>query len=78
MNKTKFMQNLTRTLNRIGLKIRKYSPEILIVAGVAGTVTSAVMACKATTKLDDVMSKAKKDVEAIHHYAEHQIGRAHV
>jgi hypothetical protein len=71
MNKTKFMQNLTRTLNRIGLKIRKYSPEILIVAGVAGTVTSAVMACKATTKLDDVMSKAKKDVEAIHHYADH-------
>ena len=44
MNKTELMTKVTRTFKRTGFKIKKYSPEILIVAGVVGTVTSAVMA----------------------------------
>jgi hypothetical protein len=41
---------ITRTINRIGLQIKKHSPEIMMVAGIAGTVVSAVMACKLLLK----------------------------
>ena len=40
-------------------KVRRFSPEILMVAGVAGVVTAAVLACKATLKLEDVVAKAE-------------------
>lgn len=69
MNK-EFMNSLTRSMHRTGLKLRKHSPEILVVAGVIGTVTSTVMACKATKKLDDVLAESKAKVEKIENYIE--------
>lgn len=66
MKKPAFLNNMTRTINRAGLKFKKHSPEILIVAGVIGTVTSAVMACKATTKLSDILEESKEQVDAVH------------
>jgi hypothetical protein len=57
---------ITRTINRIGLQIKKHSPEIMMVAGIAGTVVSAVMACKATTKIDDILNETKNNVDKIH------------
>ena len=69
--KIKLPSNVTRTINKVGFKMKKHSPEILVVAGVVGTVTSAVMACKATTKLDAILDKAKNDIDAIHEAAEH-------
>lgn len=54
------------------MKLKKHSPEILVVAGVVGTVASAVMACHATTKLDSVLEKSKKDIDAIHKCAENE------
>lgn len=70
MTKIAIMDNLTRHFAKTGLKIKKYSPEILIVAGVVGTVTSAVMACKATTKLSAVLDESKETVDEIHSYVE--------
>jgi predicted HTH domain antitoxin len=49
-----------------GLKIKKHSPEILLVAGVVGVVTSAVMACKATTKVNEILSNAKEQTDKVH------------
>ena len=69
--KIKLPSNVTRTFNKVGFKMKKHSPEILVVAGGVGTVTSAVMACKATTKLDAILDKAKNDIDAIHEAAEH-------
>lgn len=66
MKNTQLMTNISRSLHRTGLKIRKYSPEIFIVVGVVGTVTSAVMACKATTKLNPILDKAKTEIDAVH------------
>ena len=57
---------ITRTINRIGLQIKKHSPEIMMVAGIAGTVVSAVMACKATTKIDTVLDDARNNIEKMH------------
>lgn len=39
--------DIKKTLMKTSLKLKKHSPEILIVAGVIGTVASTVMACKA-------------------------------
>lgn len=66
MNKTSLVTNLTRSFNKVGFQLKKHSPEILITAGVIGTVTSAVLACKATTKLNDILDGAKTQIDAIH------------
>ena len=62
MKNGKFMNGVTRTLSKAGFQIKKHSPEILIVAGIAGVVTSAVMACKATTKINDILDQTKEEV----------------
>lgn len=59
----------TRALNRAGLHIKKHSPEILVVAGVVGTVVSAVLACKATTKVSAILEETKQQVDSIHEVA---------
>lgn len=70
MKKTEIINRISGTVSKIGFKLKKHSPEILIVAGVVGTVTSAVIACKATTKLSGILEKAKEDVDAIHDFSD--------
>lgn len=70
MSKAEIMNRLSRTVGRAGLKLKKHSPEILLVTGVVGVVTSAVMACKATTKIDTILNEAKEKVETIHETVE--------
>lgn len=64
--KTEFISTLSRSFHKIGFKFKKHSPEILAVTGVVGIVTSAVMACKATTKVNDIVNEAKETVDKIH------------
>lgn len=64
--KTDIMKNVTRNFNKIGFQLKKHSPEILVVAGVVGAVTSAVMACKATTKVHDILEDTKTKVDQVH------------
>lgn len=59
----------SRGMHRIGFKIKKASPEIMIVAGVAGIVTSAVMACKATTKAGTIKDELKEGMDQINEVA---------
>lgn len=68
MNKTEIMNKATRLVHKTGLKLKKHSPEILVVTGVVGTVASAVMACKATTRLNDIVEKRKTEIDAIKDY----------
>ena len=67
--KTDFMTNVSRSLHKVGFKFKKHSPEILVVAGVVGIVTSTVMACKATTKVNDIIDEATDTIDAIHNSA---------
>lgn len=71
MNKTTLMNNMTRTFNRANLKLKKYSPEILVVSGIVGVVTSAVMACKATTKVESVLADHRRNLESVDRALEH-------
>lgn len=70
MKTNNLTKSLSRTFHTIGLGLKKHSPEILVVAGVIGAVGSAVLACKATTKLDKVLENKKNQVEQIHAYVE--------
>lgn len=52
MKKAEIVKSMNGFLSKTSFQLKKHSPEILVVAGVIGVVTSAVMACKATTKVD--------------------------
>lgn len=71
MKKTEIMKTLNRSLHKTGFKLKKHSPEILVITGIVGTVASTVMACKATTKLNDILDSSKDDINAIHEAMEH-------
>ena len=69
LNKTEIISNLTRTLNRTCLKIKKHSPEILLASGTVGVVVSGVMACKATLKVNEILDESKQQIDTIHSVA---------
>lgn len=66
MKKLEIFNKASRTFHRAGFQVQKHSPEILLVAGVAGMITSTVLACKATTKAGDVLANAKKKIDEVH------------
>lgn len=65
MRKFDVLNGVSRTFHKVGFGIKKHSPELLVGAGIVGVVTSTVLACKATTKLEGILDKTKKDVELI-------------
>ena len=54
-------KTLRKSFKKAQLTVRKHSPEILMVAGVIGTVAGAVMACKETLELEDVLDECKHE-----------------
>lgn len=72
MSKLAIFNNVTRTVHKIGFQLKKYSPEILAVAGTVGVVASTVMACKATTKLHDILEDSKNQVNQVHEVLENK------
>lgn len=70
MKKIAIMDNVTRALYKTGLKIQKHSPEILMAAGVAGVVTSGIMACKATLKVTAIVEEAQTQIDTINEVLE--------
>lgn len=66
MNKNEIVKKASSALGKVNIKLRKHSPELLIAAGVVGTVVSTVLACKATTKLSTILDESKGNIETIH------------
>ena len=54
-------KTLRKSFKKAQLTVRKHSPEILMVAGVIGTVAGAVMACKETLELGDVLDECNQE-----------------
>ena len=69
MKANEIMSKASGALNKIGFGLKKRSPEILVAVGVVGTVVSAVMAGKATTKIDTILDETKEQLDKIHEYA---------
>lgn len=65
-NKTEIMKSVNGVASKTVMKLKKHSPEILVVAGIAGTVVSAVLACKATTKVTEILDETNGTLDTIH------------
>lgn len=65
-NKIEIMKSVNGVTSKAVMKLKKHSPEILVVAGIAGTVVSAVLACKATTKVAEILDETKGTLDTIH------------
>ena len=70
MKFNEIMNTASRTMHKVGFKIKKASPEILVIAGIAGVVTSTIMACRATTKAGDIITSHNDDMDKIHQASE--------
>lgn len=73
MKVKEIINSVSYNAHRIGFKIKKASPEIMVVAGVVGVVTSTVMACKATTKVYDILEETRKQVDDVHNVLDSDI-----
>ena len=58
-------EKLVRSFHKCEFKVRKHSPEILAAVGVVGVVGSTIMACKATTKLSEILDDTKESIDKI-------------
>lgn len=65
-NKTEIMKSVNGVASKTVMKLKKHSPELLVVAGIAGTVVSAVLACKATTKVAEILDETNGTLDTIH------------
>lgn len=70
MKINEFVKSASRMAHKVGFKLKKHSPEILVVTGVTGVVVSSVMACKATTKAGDIVAAHNEDMDKIHRASE--------
>ena len=57
---------IKNVLNKTKLSVVKHGPQFMIIGGVAATVVGAVMACKATLKLSDILDESKDTLDKIH------------
>lgn len=64
--KNKIFSKISTAFNKAVAKTKKHSPEILVITGIVGVVASAVIACKATTKVDDILDEAKQSIDKVH------------
>ena len=64
--KQEIISKATRLLSSAQYQVKKHSPEILMVAGIAGTVFGTVLACKATTKVSEIIEEKNKAVDDVH------------
>lgn len=66
MNKTQLMAKVNRFIGKTKFMAKKNSPEILIGVGVVGIVVTVVTACRATTKLDDILEDTREALDTLH------------
>jgi hypothetical protein len=72
----KTVPTLTRRINRGKLITKKQSPHIFFGLGLAGSVTSTVLACRATLNLHDTLEEIELDVRNIKKLRAEHLSRA--
>lgn len=58
-------ENVMRTAKVTGLKVKKASPEIMVIAGIGCGIGAAIMACKATLKVEEIITDANDKMDMI-------------
>lgn len=64
--KKELMSKATKILSSSKYKINKYSPELLMAAGITGTIVGTFLACKATLKVKDIMEHKQEQINDVH------------
>lgn len=54
---------VTKCAGRTCLKVRKYSPEILLGVGIAGLVGTVVLACKETLSAEEILDRHRREMK---------------
>ena len=57
--------NLPKVVGKAGLILSKYSPEILLGAGIAGFIGTIIVTSKAATKAEEIMKKHDNDMKTL-------------
>ena len=58
-------QSITRNIGNLVLSTKKNSPHIFFIGGIAGVITSTVLACKATLKLEETVDDIRDDISTV-------------
>ena len=58
-------ENLVTNFYKCEGLVKKHSPEILAGVGVVGVVASTILACKATMKVNDILTDAKEQIDKV-------------
>lgn len=66
MKNNQLMNTISGAFQKVGFQLKKHSPEIFVGVGIVGVVASAVMACKATTKVEAILDETKNTLDIIH------------
>lgn len=66
MSQSKITNKFFSMASKAKFAVIKHSPEIFLAFGITGVIASTVMACIATTKLDETIKKPKKELEELH------------
>ncbi len=61
----KIVNFISKVAGRHGLLLKKHSPTILLVGGIVGVVASAVLACRATLKVSELLEDHKEKTNTI-------------
>lgn len=66
MKKDEIIKSVNRFAHKVVFKTKKHSPEILIGVGIVSGVASTIMACRSTTKINDILDPAQDTINKIH------------
>ena len=72
MKNMNIINNLKSGFRKRTFGLRKASPQIMIVAGVAGLIAGTVIACKATTRLPEILDERDDEIENIENEVEEE------
>lgn len=62
----KIIKTVKTSISKAGFEVKKHSPEILLITGIVGVITAAVVACKATMNVPEIIDEAKENIDAVH------------
>ena len=68
--KNALLNKIGGSLQKVGLKAQKHSPELFLIGGIGLGIAAAVTACVASMKVSDLLDESKEKVDAIHERAE--------
>ncbi len=76
MKKNEIMKSVSGTVHKVSFQLQRKSPELLVGLGIIGAITSAVLACKATTKAGKIIEEANDAIDTIHQANEQGVTNA--